>query len=66
MPFQNIQCISFWLINFEFYNLFEGSADLGVCLHKSSSALDLPMKVSQSVAQYSSLFLYSHTEKVDY
>nr|XP_033819261.1 chitobiosyldiphosphodolichol beta-mannosyltransferase isoform X2 [Geotrypetes seraphini] len=44
MQFKHIQICTPWL-EAEEYPLLLGSADLGVCLHKSSSGLDLPMKV---------------------
>ncbi|KAJ7305700.1 hypothetical protein JRQ81_010066 [Phrynocephalus forsythii] len=44
LHFRHIQICTPWL-EAENYPLLLGSADLGVCLHKSSSGLDLPMKV---------------------
>ena len=44
MESEGIYILTMWLEAVD-YPLLLGSADLGICLHTSSSQLDLPMKV---------------------
>ena len=45
MALRKIHLRTLWLAA-EDYPLLLGSADLGICLHKSSSGLDIPMKLA--------------------
>lgn len=43
-PFRHVQILTLWLNYEEYINLL-ASVDVGICLHESTSGLDLPMKV---------------------
>lgn len=46
---RNVQFATLWL-SFEDYARLLGAADLGICLHSSSSGVDLPMKAIDMIA----------------
>lgn len=46
---RNVQFATLWL-SFEDYARLLGAADLGICLHSSSSGVDLPMKATDMMA----------------